>query len=225
MVKSKLSEEGKLKLKIQEINNVISKVINIYSNSIDECGLLLSSVNSFYIELDKLCKKAPVETITDLQLKKINRTIDDTKILIKNDRYISDIEKFEPAGDLPQNRDALYILAELQAGLNRFKLNIEKKSNELEYIQCLTELKLLIDGIKFYLDKEDEPKVENLSGFKIIRELSQNIEKQIKTFIINVWFVKKTYKTYDSDKTLNIEKILKTDFEKYINARYDFMKN
>jgi hypothetical protein len=82
--------------------------------------LLESVTKGLYLELDKLTKKAPAESVTELALSQINEVINDTKDLMKDDPYIQRLQAFVPAGDMPENRDALLALGQVKQGLERF---------------------------------------------------------------------------------------------------------
>jgi hypothetical protein len=83
---------------------------------------LTSFVSTLYDEMDKLSKKAPGAEISDLALNRVNRAIESAKTLMdKEDEFIKDLAPFVPAGNNPQARDALLVLAEIRSGLVRFR--------------------------------------------------------------------------------------------------------
>ena len=79
-----------------------------------------SELDGLYQELDKICKKAPQEEISDLTVENANQLIKDTKEIMKEDPYIELIKEFVPAGDNPEYRDAIVVLRQLKNGLARF---------------------------------------------------------------------------------------------------------
>jgi len=83
---------------------------------------LVSVVHALYDEVDKLSRKWPTMPITPLTLEKTNRAIAAVKDLLKNesDDFAEDIAIIVPAGDLPETRDTVLILRQVQAALNRF---------------------------------------------------------------------------------------------------------
>lgn len=83
--------------------------------------LLESELTGVYDELDKLCKKAANEPVTQLQLSIVNNIIQQTKLLLRGDMVIDDIHMFVAAGDNPEYRDVVVVLRQLRQGLDRFK--------------------------------------------------------------------------------------------------------
>ncbi len=83
---------------------------------------LLSSVAvGLYEELDKLCKKAPAESVTNLSLKHINEAIREIKELGVNDSFLQRLSEFVPAGDNPELRDAVFVMRQALQGLERLE--------------------------------------------------------------------------------------------------------
>lgn len=98
----------------------------------DTWRMLTNVLVGHYDEVDKLCKKAPAEEITELLLKRVNQLIGQTKLLLRGDPFIDTIDVFVPAGDLPELRDVLIILRELKQGLTRWDQLYRKLKDELE---------------------------------------------------------------------------------------------
>ena len=87
---------------------------------------MLDSVSlGLYDEIDKLAKKAPAESVTDLALEQINDVIRDTKKLVASDPYIQKLNEFIAAGDNPQHRDAVIVLRQIRQGLERFRIQLD----------------------------------------------------------------------------------------------------
>jgi hypothetical protein len=87
---------------------------------------LRSVSRGIYEELDKLTKKAPAEQVTELILEQVNDVIRETKQLIEADPYIQKLTEFIPAGDLPQQRDVLFVIRQIRQGLERFEENLNR---------------------------------------------------------------------------------------------------
>ena len=83
--------------------------------------LVQSELNGIYQEMDKLCKRAPSELITKLQLKVVNSVIGKVKQLLSGDLIIEEVSIFVAAGDNPEYRDVLTILRQLLQGMDRCK--------------------------------------------------------------------------------------------------------
>ena len=102
---------------IIEINNRLS----IEAQSQSQHALLTSVLDGLYIEIDKQCKKAPAELITELGLEQVNDIIKAVKELAKDDPYVQKQKEFVAAGDNPQLRDVIIVLKQLDQGLLREK--------------------------------------------------------------------------------------------------------
>ena len=95
---------------------------------------LRSYVIPLYDEMDKLAKKAPSSTLSDLATKRVNRAIDDAReLMAKHDKYIAEIVPFVPAGENPEVRDAVLMLREVKQGLLRInrKLHLQRTYDDL----------------------------------------------------------------------------------------------
>lgn len=84
---------------------------------------LSSIVEALYQEMDKLNRKAPAMTISQLSLDRVNKAISAVKELMRDyqDEFIDETGEFVPAGDMPEYRDVTLILSQLRAGLTRFR--------------------------------------------------------------------------------------------------------
>ena len=95
---------------------------------------LESVVYALYEEVDKLSRKWPTMPITRLTLEKTNKVIAAVRDLLKNetDDFVEDITEIFPAGDLPETRDAVLILRQIQAALHRFEQKYQAEWRTLE---------------------------------------------------------------------------------------------
>ncbi len=82
-----------------------------------------SATEALYVEMDKLTRKAPAMTISELSLDRVNKVIRSVKELVTQDKddFMDEIVEFIPAGDMPQYRDVTLVLGQVKAGLARFK--------------------------------------------------------------------------------------------------------
>jgi hypothetical protein len=92
-----------------------------------ETDLLNNVASGLYSELDKLCKKSPTESVTDLMLEQVNDLIQAVKALVAEDSYVQKLKVFVPAGDNPEQRDVLMVLRMLIEGLKRFGPVLKKR--------------------------------------------------------------------------------------------------
>jgi len=84
---------------------------------------LVSVTVALYDEMDKLNRKAPAMTISQLSLERVNKLIKSAKDLMQQEKddFIEEIVEFVPAGDMPEYRDVVLVLGQLKAGLDRFR--------------------------------------------------------------------------------------------------------
>lgn len=87
---------------------------------------LTSFVGALYEEMDKLAKKSPREPVSDLAMSRINRAIRDTRSLLgPHDAYVSDLAEFVAAGENAEVRDAVLVLSEIKAALERARIKFQ----------------------------------------------------------------------------------------------------
>jgi len=115
----------------------------------DSLALLKSVSTGLYEETDKLSKKAPAETVTDLLLEQVNTVIRETKEIATSDIFVTRLSEFVSAGDNPQHRDVVVILKQLILGQNRAiatndqKLNAnQEKLSDARGVLCAIDLRL-----------------------------------------------------------------------------------
>ena len=106
---------------IERIIIEINDRLLIATQSQSQHALLTSVLDGLYVEIDKQCKKAPAELITDLGLEQVNDIIRAIKELAKDDPYVQKQKEFVAAGDNPQLRDVIIVLKQLDQGLQREK--------------------------------------------------------------------------------------------------------
>ena len=95
-------------------------------------ALLSSVAEGLYDELDKQAKKAPAEAVTDLALREINQLIDDVKTAAPDDPYVARATRFVPAGDNPENRDAVIVLRGMSQGLKRLHERLQTRGQLIQ---------------------------------------------------------------------------------------------
>ncbi len=113
--------------------------------------LLQSVAIGLYEEGDKLSKKAPAETASDLMLEQVNDIIRETKELLQEDVYVQRLKEFVPAGNNPQLRDVVVVLRQLRQGMERastdasgFQRRAKHLADEAQVVTTALELHLKI---------------------------------------------------------------------------------
>jgi hypothetical protein len=136
----------------QRITALVERVATLKQKQRDH-DLLESVSLGLYEELDKLSKKAGVDQVTHLLLEQVNDFTRDAKRLMAEDTYVQKYKEFVPAGDNPENRDALLLIRQIRQGLNRFNdelvASTEKVTESLNEAQGVRiAVKLFLQGIE-----------------------------------------------------------------------------
>jgi hypothetical protein len=113
-------------------------------------SLVLSDLDGFYIEIDKLTKKSPANSVTELQLEIVNELIEMVKKILVEDELILKVNKFVSAGDSPAYRDVIVILRRLKQGLDRFDSTSKN------------EAKTILDTARSYFNDRDFQSVKDI---------------------------------------------------------------
>lgn len=183
-----LDVEHKLKENISEISLSKNK----------QLPLLKSVCTGLYEELDKLCKKAPAETMTDLSLEQVNDIIKEAKELAKSDPFVQRLNVFIAAGDNPQYRDVVIILRQLLEGLNRS--GNEFDSQKQIFREYLIEAQGVVLALQMFIEHEEEAEEEYFDEATLLGSKG--------------WFV------YDDDEgCFNYDKLDGLDIKKYFEVK------
>ncbi len=105
----------------------LSALVDELNGAAKRLNILRSVAHGLYDELDKLCKKAPAEPLTSLALQQVNDAIEEGKALGPDDAHLQKLKQFVPAGDNPEQRDAVMVLRLLQQGLERASGDLERR--------------------------------------------------------------------------------------------------
>jgi hypothetical protein len=128
---------------------------------------MLDSVSKgLYEELDKLCKKAPAEPITDLILEQVNDIIKETKLLAETDPFVQKLNEFIPAGDNPQQRDVIVVLRQIRQGLNRYRDELDLQKGKLNSL--LKEAEGVQTALYIFIEDEEKAIDEHLEEYDIL---------------------------------------------------------
>lgn len=158
---------------------------------------LLKDVSSgLYEEVDKLCKKAPAESVTDLVLSQANTVIKETKQLAGSDPFLSRLDEFVAAGDNPEQRDVVVVLKQLLLGQDRAiqaaRSALEKnrgKLSDARGVQCAIALRL-----------------QDVEPFKINKDLLAYNGESVSPF----WYTGNAY-----DWTFNFQRLQGIDLKQH----------
>jgi hypothetical protein len=182
---------------VRDINNDLKQ--RLQASRIDSKKLtLLQSVSiGLYDEADKLSKKAPAETASDLMLEQVNDIIRETRELLQEDVHVQRLKEFVPAGNNPQLRDVVVVLRQIRQGMDRFRTKLtdfEGKASSL-----ISQADTVILAIEYQLANEDaieKKQVDDLLGYAP-----------------GSWF-----KYIMGDEVFNFEKFDRTNIAKYFEV-------
>ena len=114
---------------LSELEPSLASRVDAAASAERELGLVKSVAVSLYTELDKLSKKSPTHELSDLALAQVNQVISDAKALLQDDPYIDRIKEFVAAGDNPEHRDAVMVLGQVLAGIDRGAAPLASRTN------------------------------------------------------------------------------------------------
>ena len=148
---SKLKQTRTAQLRqIQKVTEAIgSQLKELHAERSLKLQALQSVSLGLYEELDKLTKKSPVDAVTDLVLSQVNDIVRETKELAKDDVYVQRLSLFVPAGDNPEQRDALVMLRQARQGLDRHKVRLDSAISILQ--RRLDEVRVLERALQSFL--------------------------------------------------------------------------
>lgn len=147
------------------VESLDSKLQTSKRTYLEKLTLLESVSLGLYEELDKLCKKAPAEKLTDLILANLNDIIKETKELAEEDPYIQRLTVFVAAGDNPEQRDALVVLRQIRQGLERHRKKLELERSETR--ELLAEAKCIQIALIRLIEGDKDLQKSDLSRYGI----------------------------------------------------------
>lgn len=188
------AEGAEFKSQKAEIEGIISELrdaLRVERVRRQRAALLESVSVGLYDEIDKLSKKAPAESVTDLALGEINQVIVDVKQIADDDQYIARLAAFVPAGDNPDNRDVVLVLRSLRQGLNRLTTTLATRQQKVasylvsaQTVQAALELKLadstLIDEdtLREYVSEIDKGWLDSFDKFNFSLLANTNLKER-----------------------------------------------
>jgi len=139
---------------IEEIYERISNRLFLEINNRKRLIEIQEVTKGLFEESEKLFKKSPVETITNLMLDMVNEAIRDTKSLGPTDVQLKRITEFVPAGDNPEVRDVQLVLNQVLKGQERFDKDLDRQIEQLG--RTYRESELIVDCLSQLLRYDTE---------------------------------------------------------------------
>jgi hypothetical protein len=122
---------------------------------------LVSHLEGFYQELDKLSKNKGVFEATDLVVEAINDIVRDAKRFAAGDPYLSRTKEFIPAGQNPPYSDVLLVARTVQQFLQRSEQEILEREKRLG--RALRHAQTIVAALSCWVDSDDQPTKEDVA--------------------------------------------------------------
>jgi len=113
---------------------------------------LISHLDGFYKEVDKLAKGKALFPATDMTVENANSIIRDAKGIIDGDVYIDRLKEFIPAGDNPVYPDVLMAARTIQQATTRFTTTLQKRRKKLS--AAIKEAETVKTAIEIFVENE-----------------------------------------------------------------------
>lgn len=165
--------------KLETANSAIAKLqdeIRSVRRLTNRRNALVSHLDGFYQEIDKLTKGRALLPVTPLMVEQANDIIRDAKEVVTDDPYLDRIKEFVPAGDNPLYPDVLVVMRGVRESLRRREGQLQGRRSHFDYV--LTEARTI--SIALRLNAEN--------GEEVV--LKEDVEEQLgESEIANAWFL------------------------------------
>lgn len=158
-----------------------------------QLALLQSVSEGLYEEIDKLSKKAPAESLTDLAYSQVNDVIRESKLLIPEDPFIQRLNEFVAAGDYPEHRDAVIVLRQIRQGLERFETKVKPLSDQIS--KMLHEAAAIQEALQYFISQREQISIQEMTERGYVSHQYQS------------WIITNPYGVGNSFNYLRLEKI------------------
>jgi hypothetical protein len=116
---------------------------------------LVSHLDGFYQEIDKLSKNKGVFEATDLVVDAINDIVRDAKRFAAGDLYLNRTKEFVPAGQNPPYSDVLLVSRTVQQFLQRSEQGIVDREKNLA--KALREAQTIAAALSCWIETDEQP--------------------------------------------------------------------
>jgi hypothetical protein len=181
------------------IDGIKNRITELDESRSKQLPMLDSVSEGLYEELDKLCKRAPAEPITDLVLGQVNDIIRETKSLAQTDPFVQKLNEFIPAGDNPQQRDVVVVLRQIRQGLQRCRNHLSRHEEKLS--NSLLEAEGIQTALYIFIEEKEEATEEYFEAEK----------REYDVLDRNHWF------TDDDPRCFDYEKLDKINLKAYFS--------
>jgi len=122
---------------------------------------LVSHLDGFYQEIDKLSKNKGVFEATDLVVEAINDIIKDAKRFAAGDLYLDRTKEFVPAGQNPPYSDVLLVARTVQQFLKRCEQQVLDR--EKNVAKALRQAQTISAALSCWIEIDDQPTKEDVA--------------------------------------------------------------
>lgn len=160
---------------------------------------LVSHLDGFYQEVDKLSKNKAVFESTDLVVEAINDIIRDAKQFSAGDLYLGRTKEFVPAGQNPPYSDVLLVARTVQQFLQRSEQGIVDREKNLP--KALRQAQTIAAALSCWIELHDHPTKEDVAKTMTVKPLDS-------------WF----YQGQDGDSYFDINRLRKLGVQGGLSA-------
>ena len=150
--------------KLETANSAVARLqdeLRTVSRLANRRDALVSHLEGFYQEIDKLTKGKTLLPVTPLMVEQANDIIRDAKGIVTGDTYLDRIKEFVPAGDNPLYPDVLVVMRGVRDGLERGEGQLQGRRSHLD--DLLTEAKTISIALRLnVVDGEEVVLKENV---------------------------------------------------------------
>jgi hypothetical protein len=165
---------------------------------------LVSHLEGFYQEIDKLTKGRTLLPVTPLMVEQANDVIRDAKEVVTDDTYLERIKEFVPAGDNPLYPDVLVVMRGVRDCLRRGEGQLRGRRSHLDGL--LTEARTISVALRLNV----------VDGEEIV--LKENVEEQLgEGNVEDAWFPEDE----NGDESFDFNDLDARDLDSYLSRSSD----
>ena len=156
---------------------------------------LLSHIDAFYGEIDKLAKKAGALPASPLVVDSINNIVRDAKALVSDDPHLDRAKEFVPAGDPPDCGDVRLSTATVRAAIQRAASGLSRDTKRAEH--SLRMLGTIAAALRVAIESgDDQPHKDDVAA-------------ELNTLPVDEWF----FEADDGEDYFDAERLANTDLD------------
>lgn len=195
------------KKKLEIANSAISRLqgeFRTVNKLVLRRDALVSHLEGFYQEIDKLTKGKTLLPVTPLMVEQANDIIRDAKEFVTGDTYLDRIKEFVPAGDNPLYPDVLVVMRGVRGSLKRGERQLKERRSH--FVHLLTEARTISVALRLNV----------IDGEEAV--LKEHVEERLeKGAVADVWFSEND----DGDESFDFDDLDTRDIDSYLSRSAD----